>query len=529
MWVFHLRGNQRTSGELSRKEGGKIFGGGSRAPIAISLLVKNPGASQHGQIHFHDIGDYLSREDKLQTIERFRSVAGLSTAGAWLTVAPDPHGDWLKQRDESLGEFVALGDKGRNAGAKLFHTYSNGVKTQRDAWCFGSSKSEVGANMARMIGFYNAEADRFSSASAGLSKKQREEMIDDFLNADPRQISWTYNVKEELVKDRRFAFDEACLVPSTYRPFTKQWLYYNRRFNERVYQMPRIFPDATAANRIICISAPGFISGFTILISDAPTELCVSAMKGGTQCFPLYLYDDSDTEAGAGESENQGALFKADAQPATQRNRRDALTDEGLAHFKAAYPGEKISKEDVFYYVYGLLHSPDYRERYADNLGKELPRIPCVKTAADFHAFSQAGRDLAELHLNYETVAMYPANIDTGGKTLTDADYRVEKMRHGKKGKDKDLSTVKYNSRITVSGIPPQAYDYVVNGKPAIDWVMERQCVKTDKASGIVNDANDWAIETMQNPKYPLELLLRVVTVSLETMSIVHALPKLDI
>ena len=192
-------------------------------------------------------------------------------------------------------------------------------------------------------------------------------------------------------------------------------------------------------------------------------------------------------------------------------------------------PGEKISKEDVFYYVYGLLHSPYYRERYADNLGKELPRIPCVKTAADFWAFSQAGRDLAELHLNYESVAMYPANIDTGGKTLTDADYRVEKMRHGKKGKDKDLSTVHYNNRISVSGIPVQAYDYVVNGKPAIEWVMERQCVKTDKASGIVNDANDWAIETMQNPKYPLELLLRVVTVSLETMNIVHALPSMNI
>ena len=207
--------------------------------------------------------------------------------------------------------------------------------------------------------------------------------------------------------------------------------------------------------------------------------------------------------------------------------RRDGVTDEGVAHFRVAFPSEKISKQDVFYYVYGLLHSIDYRERYADNLAKELPRIPCVKAAADFRAFSQAGRDLAELHLNYETVAMYPAKIDDGGKKLTDADYRVEKMRHGKTGKDKDLSTVHYNSRITVSGIPPQAYHYVVNGKPAIDWVMERQCVKTDKASGIVNDANDWAVETMKNPRYPLELLLRVVTVSLETMNIVNALPKL--
>jgi predicted helicase len=178
--------------------------------------------------------------------------------------------------------------------------------------------------------------------------------------------------------------------------------------------------------------------------------------------------------------------------------------------------------------VYGLLHSPDYRERFADNLGKELPRIPRVKTAADFWAFSQAGRKLADLHLNYESAEPYPLKIDSGGKKLTDADFRVEKMRYGR-GKGKDLTTLHYNDRITLTGIPLEAYDYVVNGKPALDWVVERQGVKTDKDSGIVNDANDWAVETMGNPRYPLELFQRVVTVSIETMKIVHALPKLDI
>lgn len=172
---------------------------------------------------------------------------------------------------------------------------------------------------------------------------------------------------------------------------------------------------------------------------------------------------------------------------------------------------------------YGLLHSPDYRERYADNLSKELPRIPCVKTAADFWAFSEAGRKLAELHLNYETVAPYPVTVSTGGKTVTDADYRVEKMKYGKSGKDKDLTMLHYNAKITLTGIPLEAYQYVVNGKPALDWVVERQCVKTDKDSGIVNDANDWAIETMGNPRYPLELFQRVITVSLETMRIVNS------
>lgn len=224
-----------------------------------------------------------------------------------------------------------------------------------------------------------------------------------------------------------------------------------------------------------------------------------------------------------------GDLFATETTSANAgATRREAITDEGLAHFQSAYPGEKISKKDVFYYVYGLLHSPDYRERYADNLAKELPRIPCVKTAADFWAFSKAGRDLAALHVNYEKVEPYPLKIEAKSE-LTDADYRVEKMRYGKNGKDKDLTTVHYNGKITISGIPLAAYDYVVNGKPALDWVIERQGVKTDKDSGIVNDANDWAIETMGNPKYPLELFARVVTVSLETMKIVNNLPALDI
>ena len=246
----------------------------------------------------------------------------------------------------------------------------------------------------------------------------------------------------------------------------------------------------------------------------------------GSQYFPLYLYDSPDHTADELPS-NQASLLDEPAAP-EKRTRRDAITDSGLAHFHSAYTGEKISKEDVFYYIYGLLHSPDYRERYADNLSRDLPRIPCVKTAADFWAFSKAGRDLAELHLNYETVAPYPLKVETSG-TLTDADYRVEKMRYGKNGKDKDLTTLIYNDKLTLRGIPLEAYAYVVNGKPALDWVVERQCVKTDKDSGIVNDANDWAIETVGNPRYPLELFQRVVTVSLETMKIVGSLPKLDI
>lgn len=522
IYVFHLRGNQRTSGELSRKEGGKIFGSGSRAPIAISLLVKNPASAQNGQINFHDIGGYLTREEKLERIRNFGSIAGIEAVG-WQRITPDQHGDWFKQRDERFGEYIVLGNKEGNEPATLFTSYSGGVKTNRDAWCYNASKAAVEENMTRMIRFYNSEVKRFAQAFPKLDKKAREAKIDGFINTEPTKISWTRGLKQELVKDRCFTFDKVGIVKSLYRPFTKQWLYFNRQFNEMVLRMPRIFPDAMVENKVICVSGVGTKNAFSAIISDLPP--CFDSIEKG-QCFPLYLYDGPVPEREDDEITTTDMFAEQDM---TKGKRRDAITDEGLTHFRAHYPGEKIDKVDVFYYVYGLLHSPDYRERYADNLSKELPRIPRVKTAADFWAFSKAGRALAKLHLYYETVIPYRLKIESGKKHLTADDYRVEKMKYGKKGADKDLTTLTYNDKITLTGIPLEAYEYVVNGKPALDWVVERQCVKTEKDSGIVNDANDWAIETMKNPRYPLELFQRVVTVSLETMKIVKSLPTLKI
>jgi len=523
IYVFHLRGNQRTSGELSRKEGGKIFGGGSRAPIAISLLVKNPNAKDQGQIFFHDIGDYLSREQKLEIVTGFRSIAGISAANGWRKITPDAHGDWLKQRDDGFSTFAPLGDK-KGEGIKLFETFSQGVLTSRDAWCYNASKLSVANNMTRMIAAYNAEATRFASVYGEAPRKERAAAVDDFITNDPTLISWSSSLKDELIRGRSFEFDAACLAKSITRPFTKQWLYYNEYLNHRVSQMPRILPDGAHENRVICISASGGTVAFSaLMVGVVPGFKLIG--DGGTQCFSMYLYDETQTEA---VEAPQGVLFSPEGMKGVEKKRRDALTNAALTHFLAAYPGEELGKEDIFYYVYGLLYSPDYRSRYADNLAKELPRIPCVETAAAFWRFSKAGRALADLHLNYETVPMYAgAKIEHGSKPLSDDDYRVQKMRYGRRSKDKDLTTILYNDRITVTGIPLDAYEYVINGKPAIDWVMERQCVKPDPDSGITNDANDWAVETMNNPRYPLELLLRVVTVSLETMKIVKTLPPL--
>lgn len=517
IYVFHLRGNARTSGELRRKEKDNVFGMGSRAPIAISLLVKNPQASQHGQIYFHDIGDYLSRDEKLEKIESFVGINGITEAQEWQTLVPDNHGDWLNQRDDSFSDFIVLGDKDKNPQPRIFDNYSLGVGTNRDVWCYNPSRSAVEINMGRMIDFYNQEVERFKTVYRGTDRKVRDEKVNDFINTDPTQISWSSSLIPDLVAFRGGVFSARKITHSLYRPFTKSWLYYDGMFNHRVGQMPRIFPEARVENRVIMTTAKGS-KAFSCVISSAIPDL--NSMEAGAQCFPLYLYDEQAESTGS----TQGEMFEA----STQRARRDALTDEGLAHFQAAYPGEKINKEDIFYYVYGLLHSTEYRDRYADNLCKELPRIPCVKTVDGFWGFSKAGRRLAEIHLNYETVEPYPLKIQSAGN-LTDTDYRVEKMKYGKSGKDKDLTTLHYNDKITLTGIPLEAYDYVVNGKPALDWVVERQCVKTDKSTGIVSDANDWAVQTMDNPRYPLELFQRVVTVSLETMKIVNALPKLDI
>ncbi|OIR19961.1 type I restriction enzyme EcoKI subunit R [mine drainage metagenome] len=506
LYIFHLRGNQRTSGELSRKEGGKVFGSGSRAPIAISLLVKNPNSTQHGQIYFHDIGDYLSREEKLEKISAFASIAGIAETYGWRKITPDAHGDWLAQRDAGFENFVVIGDKTNSARTRLFAGYSSGVKTNRDWWAYNSSKAKLINNMRRMIAFYNDVVDGKVEGDTN----------------DNTKIGWSWVLRGRCEKGQRGTFADKNAVISIYRPFEKRWLYYDGFFNENRYQMPRLFPEDGSSNRVIVVkqhwSGQGQLALMVANVVDVQSD-------GGTQCFPLYLYGEAKDDVEA--IPQQASLLNAPAAPA-KRSRRDGITDEGLAHFQDAYPDEPISKEDVFYYVYGLLHSQDYRERYADNLAKELPRIPRVKTVADFWAFSQAGRKLADLHLNYETVEPYPLKIEAAGK-LTDADYRAEKMKYGKKGKDKDITTLHYNDKITLTGIPLSAYDYIVNGKPALDWVVERQCVKPDKDSGIVNDANDWAIETMNNPRYPLELFMRVVTVSLETMKIVSGLPKLEI
>lgn len=519
LFFFHLRGNQRTAGELSRKEGGKIFGSGSRSPIAIAVLVKNPNAKKHGQIYFHDIGDYLTREEKLEKISDLSSINGITAIEGWTKIKPDSHNDWLNQRDDSFNEFLVIGNKKNKEQISLFNTFTGGVVTSRDAWVYNQSKHKLLNNIKKTIGFYNNELERINV----LLNESQSDDISKLVSNDTTKISWSRALKNDLTKNKKINYVENSLRVARYRPFTKSWMYFNRQLNEMVLLNDKIFPEEKMKNLTISITGIGGKKGFSTIISNTIADF--NSMDAGSQCFPLYLYEQNTVQNKDTDLFNQTESSKVDGKYAC----KDGISDIGLKYFQDSYPTEKISKEDIFYYVYGLLHSEDYRIRYADNLTKELPRIPCVKKSEDFWAFSKAGRDLAHWHLNYETVEPYKAKLDLGGKSfkqLEDKDFYVTKMKFPKKDQ-KD--TVVYNNAITIREIPLEAYDYEVNGKSALEWVMERQGVSTHKDSGIVNDANDWAIETVGDAKYPLELFLRVITVSLETMKLVKALPKLDI
>ena len=519
LYVFTLRGdirkNMLSSG--AAKEGSNIFGSASMTGIAITFFVKNPETDSRGNIYYYDVGDDLSREDKLNITRKFGSINGITKQGGWQRIVPDGNHDWLNQVNPDFDRFLVLGEKIDKVVTPMFKNYSLGVATGRDAWCYNASRDVMEDNIRSMIVFYHAERERYHQDPdyAALD-------VDTFINSDRTKISWTVALKQGLIKNKALAFAEGEVLVSTYRPFSKQWLYYGRRLNERVYQMPQIFPNATAENRVICVTGVGARSGFSALIVDAIPNL--HTLDSG-QCFPIKLYDRT-------EADRDDDLFVD--QDNTLYRVRDGISDEALKQFQATYPGETISKEDLFYYLYGILHSEDYRAQYRNNLMKQLPRLPVVTDVSDFRTFQTTGRTLGELHLGYESIDPWPVTVNDG-KGLPEGMaperlYRVEKMKYARgHGSKKDQSTVIYNPYITITDIPLEAYDYVVNGKPAIQWVIERQCVKTDKDSGLVNDANRYAVETMGNPAYPLELLQRVIRVSMETMKVIKDLPPLQV
>lgn len=499
IYLLHLRGNSRNLGEKAKKEGGNVFD--VRVPISIVILVKNKNNAKFGDIYFHDIGDYLSKSEKLDKISELFSIGSMDENRLWTKIIPDSYQDWINQRDTSFEDNIPMGDKKNKLSPAMFDVFSQGVLTSRDSWCYNFSKRSLMENINKTICFYNAERSRVKGDV-------------NLLNLEHSKISWSRSLKAGISKNKEINSSDGYYCISMYRPFCHQWLYFSRSMNEMVYQNHKLFPTEKHSNTMLIIKNrwPGY--GNIAFISNT---LMDNQSDGGIQCFPMYFYEErKDFNSTGGNNEDRYI-------------RKNAINDDKLASFKEKYMDETISKEDIFYYVYGVLHSKVYLERYSDNLSKELPKIPYVNVVSDFWGFSKAGRDLAYLHLNYEVIEPYNATIDTGTvnySQLGKDDFYLEKMKFAKKG---DKSTVIYNNKIRIKNIPTEAYDYIVNGKPALEWVMERQSVSTHKDSGIVNDANEWAIETMNNPRYPLELFLRVITVSLETQKIVNNLPKFDI
>lgn len=516
IYVFHLRGNARTSGEQRRKEKGNIFGEGSRSPIAITVLVKNDDDGEKGQIFFYDIGDYLDQNQKLSIIRNFHSINSIINSNKFRVIEPDEDNDWVNQGDRSYAQHVLLGDKKDKTALTVFGVYSSGLKTNRDNWNYNFSSHAVSNNVSRSVDFLNSEVNRYLTTPAD----NRPKKITDFISLDKTKISWDEAQRQCVLKGKETVFYPESIQVSLYRPFTKAYCYRHPSFNNRTYQLSKIFPDRAKTNLVIAVSGVGSKQFSCIITDHIP---CLDMIEKG-QCFPLVKYDKQELGDG---------LFRQ-ATASEEDIMTDGIADEGFQHIKASYTDKNFTKEDFFYYIYGLLHSPEYRERFQNNLTKKIPRIPAVKKFEDFMAFSEAGRKLGDLHVNYETVDPYSVTIKEGDLNLAHISdpvqfYRVKKMKFAGKRGSQDKTTVIYNNNITMMDIPLDAYEYVVNGKPALDWVMERQVVKTEKASGIVNDANDYANETLNKPAYPLELFQRVITVSLETMKIVRSLPKLDI
>lgn len=507
IYILNLRGDVRKN-MLSKgvaREGENIFGQGSMTGTAIAFFVKNPSSQAEHKVHYYDIGDDLKTEQKLAKLAQFKSLARLDASDSFEVTKADESFDWINKRDKNFEKFIMLGDKEKGATEKLFDNFTLGVVTNRDAWCYNFSNAKISDNIEKFVSEYNRQL------STGADIEHNDDAI-----------SWTRSLKSTFEKGREISINDGVKLTSCYRPFTKSRLFYSKVLNEMLYQTHRLYPLPKSQNLSIGISGVGARSGFSVLMCDAMPNLDLIE-KG--QNYPLKLYeqvDVDDDDLFAGEGVENGYRVK------------DGITDYGLKHFSDVYSNTSITKEDIFYYTYGLLHSEDYRTRYADTLSKQLPRIPAVKQEADFWEFVDAGRKLGDLHVNYESAKLYPVTIAEGDLRLANIDdpksyFRVEQMRFAGKRPNLDKSTVVYNSNITMTDIPLAAYDYVVNGKSALDWVMERQRVKTDKKSGIVNDANDYANETMNNPAYPLHLFQCVITVSLETMEIVRNLPKLEI
>lgn len=484
IYVFNLRGNANTSGDLRRKEGDGIFGEGSRTPAAVTMLVKDE--RRKGKpcgIYYYEVGDCMRREAKLDELSRLESFGKMTEAGLMREIVPNDAGDWLTKRTEIYAGFMNLGNKKEHDRAAIFgERYSAGVKTNRDSWCYNFSRAELIRNIAGMIEVYNSERERWNREGSGR--------IEDFVTNDPAKISWDSNLMRHFKRNTPGEFQNESVRVSLYRPFVKEYLYFSGVFNNSVHRMSSIFPEHDTKNLVIYISGIGATKDFSVLMTDCLPNL---HLLDTGQCFPLYWYTRGE------------GLFD------TGLVRHDGIGDSSLVEFRTHYGDKAITKEEIFYYVYGVLSSREYAARFGNDAKKVLARVPFVKDIETFREFSEAGRKLGALHVNYESAdeALLEVSHDGG---------RITKLRVNRE--DGEIC----GPGVRVAGIPACAWEYKVNGKSALEWIAERYRDDVDKASGIRNDCNEWA-----GAEYVLSLIRRVVTVSVETVRILEGLPELGV
>ena len=504
VYVLNLRGNQRTQGEQSRREGGKVFGSGSRAPVAITILVKNPNTAHIGcHIHYRDIGDYLNREEKLEALREAVSISGF---GDWQDVTPDKHYDWIGQRSEAFAQFYPLGSAEAKAGRAdnaIFGLYSLGLATNRDAYIYNFSRKNCAENASQMI------RDYLNALQEMEINPQRS--ADEIAVHHTKNIKWSGNLKDHLKRKKKTLFKTDNIRKAAYRPFVPMNGYVDDVFIHRKHQMDRIFPDDSGENRMICVPGIGSKKEFSTLIIDITPDL--QLMFNG-QCFPRYRY-----QMQGNDTDTTGELPGIRKVPW----RLDNISDTALCTFREHYSDEHysddtITKDTIFDYVYGILHAPSYREAFANDLSKEIPRIPF---APDFHAFAGAGKALAALHLGYETCEQYPLSFVFAhdGEPQPHHFRLTEKaMRFATPAK----TTLTINEHVRLTGIPEMAHRYVVNGRTPLEWFIDRYKIKRDKESGIVNDPNGW----FADPRDLVTAIERIVYVSVESTRIIEELPS---
>lgn len=487
IYCFDLKGNIR---KFNKEEGENIFGNESMTGVAILLLIKDKSKKQPATINYSAIPNNLKTKEKLEYLIK-HTIDTLN----WDTIIPDKNNDWLNKRDDEFEKFIPIGDKKDKNINCIFNIYSNGILTSRDSWIYNFAKQSLSKNISNMINFYNSEVMQFANSM----------LVANEISNDETKIKWSDTLKQSLKNKKFLEYSGQYITISQHRPYIKQYLYYYKPLIHRTYQMISIFPTKMHGNLLLSISGLGNRKNFMPLISDSILDFAY--YDGGAQCFPLYYYTKYDTE---------NDIEKLNEEVDEYGYKKEyAITDYALKEYQKRY-GAEVTKEDIFYYVYGILHNKEYRQKYSNDLKKTLARIPFVKTASDFNAYNKAGRDLAEIHLNYETIEPY--NLEE--KNKENPSYKVEKMKW-----NKDKTELRFNNDILFKNIPPKALEYLINGRSPIEWVADQYKVSIDKASGIKNDPNLYSTDE----KYIYNLVKRVITVSLKTLDIIDNLPKFDV